>query len=502
MFGVNQNLYSTFEQIFNSVSNQVTIEFEGGSWTYSRLVEATDRLAGALGEVGVGVGDRVVVQAGKCPLAVALYLACLKTGSIYVPLNTSYTVKEVEYFVTDADPELIVVEDEDSVPNEFTKTVWTLNDAGDGSVAEREKSSSPCSATVTRDSDDIAAILYTSGTTGRSKGAMLTHANLLSNAQTLVDYWSWQPNDVLLHTLPLYHVHGLFVALHCVFLTGTSTIFHSKFDAEGAIKDLSRSTVFMGVPTYYSRFLAQPQFDIDTTRNVRLFISGSAPLSKQVFELFESRTGKRILERYGMSETLMNTSNPYSGDRVAGTVGFALPGIDVRIVDATGKELPVDEVGDIELKGPNVFPGYWRMPEKTKEEFREDGFFRTGDMGFKDSEGRVSIVGREKDLVITGGLNVYPAEVETLLDEIDGVEESAVIGIAHADFGEGVVAVLAADRSISLEEVRSHLADNLASFKHPKAVRVLDELPHNAMGKVQKNELRTMFLGLFDAENV
>ncbi|MDH3640661.1 MAG: AMP-binding protein, partial [Gammaproteobacteria bacterium] len=347
---------------------------------------------------------------------------------------------------------------------------------------------------------DIAAILYTSGTTGRSKGAMLTQQNLLSNALTLLDYWGWQDDDVLLHALPIFHVHGLFVALHCAFLSGTPVLFLPGFNADAVLASLPHATVMMGVPTFYSRLLEHPEFDAEVCGNMRLFISGSAPLTEQTFRAWEERTGLKILERYGMSETAMITSNPLIGERVAGTVGFALPGIETRIADEAGRALPAEEVGIIEVRGPNVFKGYWQMPDKTAEEFRDDGFFVTGDMGRMDSEGRISIVGRAKDLVISGGYNVYPKEVEKLIDEIPGVVESAVIGVPHPDFGEGVVAVVvpAADE-VSEADVGAALDGKLARFKQPKRVMNVAELPRNAMGKVQKNDLRQRFESLFES---
>ena len=347
-----------------------------------------------------------------------------------------------------------------------------------------------------RADDDAAAIVYTSGTTGRPKGAVLSHANLASNAATLCACWGWRDDDVLLHALPIFHVHGLFVALHCAFLTGTPTIFLPRFDANALLRELPRSTVLMGVPTFYTRLLSESSFNAAACRNMRLFISGSAPLAEQTFAAFEQRTGQRILERYGMSETLMNTSNPLGpadGERLAGSVGFALPGIAVRIADADGRALPAGQVGGIEVRGPNVFKGYWRMPDKTREEFRADGFFITGDLGSMDEAGRVRIVGRAKDLVISGGYNVYPKEVETLLDAMPGVRESAVIGVPHADFGEAVVAVLVADETVHIGRVDAFLKDKLARYKQPKRVIHVQELPRNAMGKVQKNALRETY---------
>ena len=494
---LNKNLYSYFEQVFTRCNERVALDAGEEIWTYAKLSDVTNRLAGALVEEGICAGDRVVVQAGKCPLGIALYLACLKIGAVYVPLNTAYTVAEVDYFIGDAEPKLLVLQEESSELTRDSHRLWTLNEHGEGTVAALAAASYRDVGTMNRGSSDLAAILYTSGTTGRPKGAMLSHENVLSNAQTLVDYWAWEDDDVLLHSLPIYHVHGLFVALHCVFLTGTKFILHPRFDVADAMRDLRRSTVFMGVPTYYSRFVGNDEFNRSVVENMRLFISGSAPLSEQLFTLFEQRTGMRILERYGMSETLMLTSNPYSGERKEGTVGFPLPAVRLRIADEQGNELAHGEIGGIEVRGPNVFGGYWRLPDKTEEEFRSDGFFKTGDMGFKDADGRVSIVGREKDVVISGGLNVYPAEVEAAIEQISGVAENAVVGVPHPDFGEAVVSVVVSDQDIELSEIRLHLASRLARFKHPKAVHRVTELPRNAMGKIQKNELRSTLANLF-----
>ena len=462
--------------------------------SYRGLLAEVHKTAGALASVGVGPGDRVLAQVDKTPGAVALYLACLKVGAIYAPINTAYTAPEVAYFLDDAEPTLFVTGNVDRAPEHCSARVETLYGGGGGSWAERVAAAEPTADTVARSDDDIAALVYTSGTTGRSKGAMLTHANLLSNAEMLCTYWGWQDDDVLLHALPIFHVHGLFVALHCAFLRATPVIFLSTFDVDTIIGVLPRSTVLMGVPTFYTRLLARADFDAEACRNMRLFISGSAPLTEQTFAEFEARTGMCILERYGMSETLMNTSNPLDGRRVAGTVGFSLPGVETRIADESGAPVPTGGVGGIEVRGPNVFQGYWRMPEKTAEEFRADGFFVTGDLGTMDEEGRVAIVGRAKDLVISGGYNVYPKEVEALLDEMPGVIESAVIGVPHADFGEGVVAVLVTGGiDIDTEQVDKFLAGRLARYKQPKQVVCVDELPRNAMGKVQKNVLKDTY---------
>lgn len=493
---MNDNVYALFETRFRADRDAVCLHLpDEEKWLYRDLVARVSRAAGALADLGVKPGDRVVAQTEKTPQALALYLACLKVGAVYVPLNTAYTAAEMAYFLSDAEPALLVCdpsqEVESAVPTE------TLDAGGGGSFAERMGAARAPGPTVPRAGDDIAAIVYTSGTTGRPKGAMLTHRNLESNARALCDAWGWQSDDVLLHALPIFHVHGLFVALHCVFLGGGSMVFLPRFDADAVIGHLPRSTVMMGVPTFYTRLLARESFTADTSRGMRLFISGSAPLAAQTFAEFETRTGHRILERYGMSETLMSTSNPLAGERIGGTVGFALPGIEARIAD-DGRVLANGEIGEIEVRGPNVFRGYWRMPDKTAEEFSGEGFFRTGDLGTMDAEGRVSIVGRARDLVISGGYNVYPKEVETLIDDMPEVSESAVIGVPHPDFGEGVVAVVVPrDGPVDTAMVDAALKDRLARFKQPKRVVCVDDLPRNVMGKVQKNALRERFARLF-----
>ncbi len=472
------------------------------SWSYGDLGTLAGKIAQALISRGVAPGDRVLVQVEKSPEAVALYLGCLQIGGVYVPINSAYTGEEVAYFIEDAEPRVFVCRIEDEAVLNVTApklSILTLGAGGMGSLMGLAHAAQMLDGVVPRDASDTAAILYTSGTTGRSKGAMLTNDNLASNALTLIDYWGWQDDDVLLHALPIFHVHGLFVALHCAMLSGTCMIFLTGFNPEEVIEQLPAATVMMGVPTFYTRLLESENFSAETCGNMRLFISGSAPLTEQTFEAWQARTGHLILERYGMSETFMNTSNPLDRERVAGTVGFALPGIEVRITNDVGVVLPSDEVGGIEVRGPNVFKGYWRMPEKTAQEFREDGFFITGDMGVMDAEGRVSIVGRAKDMVISGGYNVYPKEVEKLIDEMPGVVESAVIGVPHADFGEGVVAVIVPDgEEVSEPQVRSSLEGRLARFKQPKIVINVESLPRNTMGKVQKNVLRKQFKNLFD----
>ncbi len=488
------NIYARFETAFRRAGDAAALLCPGGEdWTYARLVAEVDRAVGALAEWGVGIGDRVLVQAEKTPEAVALYLACVKSGAVYVPINTAYTKPEVEYFIADCEPSLFVA----GGSFDSDLPVAILDSQGSGSFW---RGTAPASTPAAdRADDDLAAIIYTSGTTGRSKGAMLTHANLLSNAETLCVAWGWRDDDVLLHALPIFHVHGLFVALHCAFMNATPVIFLPRFDVAALIGELPGATVLMGVPTFYTRLLEEGTFDAGSCANMRLFISGSAPLTEQTFAAFEQRTGFRILERYGMSETLMNTSNPLGGERVAGTVGFALTGIAVRVADDEGNELPPGEVGNIELRGPNVFKGYWRQPEKTAAEFRDDGFFVTGDMGIMDGQGRLAIVGRTKDLVISGGYNIYPKEVEALLDGMPEVVESAVIGVPHADFGEAVVAVLVVRGNVvDQTRVDAYLAGKLARYKQPKRVVCVDDLPRNAMGKVQKNVLRETYADLLE----
>lgn len=468
---------------------------DGRIWTYGDLSEWVDLMGGALSAAGVSPGERVVVQVEKSPQNLALYLAALRMGAVFVPLNTAYTRAELDYFIADAQPRVFVgAETRDDVLS------LTLNGAGEGSLIEACTPLTTPAPVVERTADDLAAILYTSGTTGRSKGAMLSHGNLASNAQALSAAWGWRDDDVLLHALPIFHVHGLFIASHCALLNGTPMEFLPRFDAALVADALQRCTVMMGVPTFYVRLLKHPGFPERNLEHVRVFICGSAPLTEGVFAAWEAATGHRILERYGMSETIINTSNPLHGERVPGTVGFPLPGLELRIADDSGVPRPTGEVGTIEVRGPNVFGGYWRMPDKTAEEIREDGFFITGDLGTVDVEGRVSIVGRAKDLVISGGYNVYPKEVERLLDEMPQITESAVIGVPHADFGEAVVAVVVpAKDEVTLGQVEASLKDQVARFKQPKQVINVPELPRNTMGKVQKNLLRDAYIDLFKA---
>jgi malonyl-CoA/methylmalonyl-CoA synthetase len=463
-------------------------------YTYGDL----DRISAALGRrlqaLGVQKGDRVAAQVEKSPQAVFLYLACLRIGAAYLPLNTGYTLRELDYFFGDAEPRAIVCDpakESDIGGLAGARAVVTLDAEGTGSLMDGATDWADLEP-VDCAPDDLAALLYTSGTTGRSKGAMLTHGNLVSNALALRETWGFTRADVLLHVLPIYHTHGLFVAINTVLLAGARMIFLPRFDPDVVIPALPQATVMMGVPTYYTRLLARDDLTAQAARPIRLFISGSAPLLEETFAAFESRTGHRILERYGMTETGMNTSNPLHGERRPGTVGLPLPGVEMRVADDDGRPLAADEVGVLEVRGPNVFKGYWRMPEKTAEEFRDDGFFITGDVGVIGEDGYVSIVGRAKDLVISGGLNVYPKEVESLIDGLPGVVESAVVGLPHPDFGEAVAAVVVRQPGAAITEIDIIAAarTELAGFKVPKAVLFVETLPRNSMGKVQKNMLR------------
>ncbi len=474
------------------------------SMSYAEFLELAGRISNALGEIGVKSGDRIALQTAKSPHALAVYAACVRSGVVFLPLNTAYTAPEVEYFVRDSGASLVICDPGSAaelrpIAEQAGANLQTLDGAGQGSLADLVAKQTADFEIVDRDEDDLAAILYTSGTTGRSKGAMLTHKNLVSNARALVDCWRFTADDVLLHALPIFHTHGLFVASNVMLLAGGSMIFQPTFNLDAVIDALPNVTSMMGVPTFYTRLLADPRFDRNLVSHMRLFTSGSAPLLAETHIEFEARTGHRILERYGMTETNMITSNPYDGERRAGTVGFALPDVEVRICESdSGKEVASGEIGVIEVRGPNVFKGYWQMPEKTAEEFRDDGFFVTGDLAKFDEDGYVQIVGREKDLIISGGYNIYPKELELLLDELPGVLESAVVGVPHADFGEGVVAVVVMQPKASFDEAElaGALRERIARFKQPKQIVVLDELPRNTMGKVQKNLLREQFADL------
>ncbi|MCA3556251.1 AMP-binding protein [Aestuariivirga sp.] len=497
------NLYARFEQVFGANAPRIALRSADGAaaLTFGGLARGASRYANALGALGVEPGDRVTVQAEKSVANVLLYLATLKVGAVYQPLNTAYTAAEVAYFVADAQPKLIVCDParqaEMRALGDRSKVfaVVNLDQEGNGSLATMAATMDDRHETAPRDGDDLAGLLYTSGTTGRSKGAMITHANLESNAGTLVDLWRITPGDTLLHALPIFHVHGLFVALNTAFLSAASTIWLNRFDVRAMIAAMPDATLMMGVPSFYTRLLAEPAFTGDTARNMRLFISGSAPLLADTHKAFQARSGHAILERYGMTETGMIASNPHDGARVPGTVGFALPGVSVRIRGA--------QPGVLEVTGPNVFKGYWRMPEKTREEFTADRWFITGDVGAIDAEGRVSIVGRARDLIISGGLNVYPKEIEDALDAIPHIGESAVIGVPHPDFGEGVVAVVTARTELPPEaEIIAALSASLARFKVPKRIFEVAELPRNAMGKVQKAELRKRYAATFGSLSI
>jgi malonyl-CoA/methylmalonyl-CoA synthetase len=502
---VSENLFDRFQSRIAD-PNRVAIETLGGErFTYGDIVALAGRLAGALVSFGVQPGDRVAVQVEKSIPALVLYLAAIRSGAVFLPLNTAYTLAELSYFIGDAEPKVVVCDPAkqgglEEIARPIGAKVVTLDASGRGSLMDAADSQKPDFATVPREGSDLAAILYTSGTTGRSKGAMLSQDNLVSNALTLVDHWRFTQNDVLIHALPIYHTHGLFVATNCVLFSGARMIFLPKFDPEAIMAAMPRATSLMGVPTFYTRLLQDPRLTPEATSHMRLFVSGSAPLLAETHREWQAKTRHAILERYGMTETNMNTSNPYDRDRVPGTVGFPLPGVDLRVADPeTGRVLPQGEIGMIEVKGPNVFRGYWRMPEKTAAEFRADGFFITGDLGKIDERGYVHIVGRGKDLIITGGFNVYPKEVETEIDSLPGVVESAVIGVAHPDFGEGVTAVVVPEKGASVNEadVLKALEVRLAKFKLPKRVVVVEDLPRNTMGKVQKNVLRDTYKGLY-----
>jgi malonyl-CoA/methylmalonyl-CoA synthetase len=469
----------------------------GVDWSYAEIVGLSGQLANLLQSEGVEPGDRVAVQVAKSVQAIALYLATVRAGAVFLPLNTAYTRAEVDYFLDDAEPAVFVCDS--AREQEFADIearVFTLDGDAGGSLMPAANALAGEFANVERGPRDLAAILYTSGTTGLSKGAMLSHDNLLSNALTLVDYWRFSADDVLLHALPIFHTHGLFVATNIIMICGGSMIFLPRFDVDALIEQLPRATSLMGVPTFYTRLLADARFDRELVAHMRLFVSGSAPMLAETHVQFEAVTGHRILERYGMTETNMNTSNPYDGERRAGSVGFALPGVEIKITDPeNGAALAQGETGMIEIRGPNVFLGYWRKPEKTALELREDGFFISGDMGKIDDDGYLHILGREKDLVISGGYNIYPKQIETEIDALDGVVESAVFGIADADLGEAVAAavVLVAGARLDQEQLLDALRPRLARFKLPRKLVLLEQLPRNAMGKVQKNLLRERY---------
>ncbi|MDA7416333.1 malonyl-CoA synthase [Xenophilus arseniciresistens] len=511
----NANLFAHLRAAFPHDLDAIAVETDDRlHYSWRDLERASAMIANLLGALKLKAGARVAVQVEKSVEAMLLYLATLRAGYVFLPLNTAYQSAEIEYFIANAEPEVVVCSSANApwvgpiAQKAGTRHVFTLDDDRSGTLLELAAQCSDEHAVVQRKPEDLAAILYTSGTTGRSKGAMLTHRNLLSNAEVLKDYWGWAQGDVLLHALPIFHVHGLFVAIHGALLNGSKMIWFSRFDPKRVVARLPDATVFMGVPTLYVRMLAEPLLGQRQCEDMRLFIAGSAPLLIETFQEWQQRTGHTILERYGMSETIMLTSNPYTsvqGARRGGTVGFPLPGVSLRVraYDEHGepRECPVDEIGNIEVSGPNVFAGYWRMPEKTKEEFTADGYFKTGDVGKIDGLGYVTIVGRSKDLIISGGYNVYPAEIEGYINEMPGVAESALVGVPHPDFGEVGVAVVVpkAGASLAADAIVAELKGKLANFKIPKRCYVVDELPRNTMGKVQKALLREQHKGLFGA---
>jgi malonyl-CoA/methylmalonyl-CoA synthetase len=512
----NQNLYSALRAASPKTLDDIAIETDHGlCYSWRDLDRASAMIANLFEDLGIPAHSRVAVQVEKSVEALILYLATLRAGHVFLPLNTAYQSAEIEYFVGNAEPAVVVCSGKNFgwvskiAFQAGTRHVFTLNEDRTGTLLDRAVVQSDQHKPAQRKADDLAAILYTSGTTGRSKGAMLSHGNLHSNAAMLKDYWGWVPGDVLIHALPIFHVHGLFVAIHGAMLNGSKMLWHAKFDPKRVIADMPRASVFMGVPTLYVRMLAEPALNRQAVANMRLFIAGSAPLLIETFQEWQERTGHTILERYGMSETIMLTSNPYRADaryaqaseRRGGTVGFPLPGVSLRVRDDAGQDCAVEDIGGIQVKGPNVFSGYWRMPEKTAEEFTSDGFFKTGDVGKVDARGYVTIVGRSKDLIISGGYNVYPAEIEGFINEMQGIAESAVVGVPHPDFGEvGVAVVIAkAGAQVQADEVIANLKSRLANFKIPKRCFVVPELPRNTMGKVQKNLLRDQHKELFKA---
>lgn len=497
-----QNFYQAFAQQFAKHAEKVLLITEQNiSYSYADIEQQSARIANFLRALGAAPGDRISVQVEKSPMALCLYLACLRAGLVFHPLNPAYQAPELKYFLSNAEPTVVVCDSAklDSlrtiVEAENIQHLLTLDADGSGDLMENSLACAPQFTCIERAADDMAALLYSSGTTGVPKGIMLTHENLRSNAQTLVAAWGFTDQDRLLHALPIFHVHGLFVALGCVLVSGASMRWLPAFDSNAVINHLPETSVFMGVPTYYTRLLDDPKFTQEVANHVRLFVSGSAPLLVETFDQFAQLTGQPILERYGMTETNMNASNPLHGERKAGTVGPPLPGVEIRVADDNHRSVASGEIGNLQVRGPNVFKGYWKLPEKTAEDFTTDGFFNTGDKGLVDAQGYVTIVGRSKDVVITGGLNVYPKEVELVLDGMEGVKESAVIGVPHPDFGEAVVAVVVVDSTQALTEADliNHAKTQLANFKIPKQVVFTEQLPRNTMGKVQKNVLRSNY---------
>ncbi len=496
------NLYAVYARGFPPDATATLLTTDSGQhYTYADAERFSARVANCLIGMGLHAGDRVTVQVEKSPQLLFLYLGVLRAGLVFHPLNTAYTREELQYFLEDAAPAAVVCDParqgmfEELRGSATGTTLMTLDSSGNGSLVTAAATCTEEFVTAHNEPGDMAALLYSSGTTGRPKGIMLSHDNLGQNTRVLTEFWGFTEHDTLLHALPIFHVHGLFVAIGCVLMSGAAMRWLPAFDVDRVIQALPDCTVMMGVPTYYTRLLAEPSFGSDCCDGVRLFVSGSAPLLADTFEEFRRRTGKTILERYGMSETGMNTSNPLQGERRAGTVGLPLPGVSLRVVGPDGCELPPGQVGDIQVKGANVFSGYWQLPQKTAEDFTADGYFNTGDQGCFDADGYVAIVGRAKDMIITGGLNVYPKEIELLIDDIPGVRESAVIGLPHPDFGEAVTAVVVPEPGAALEahDIIAHLKALAANFKIPKTVHLVESLPRNTMGKVQKNLLRAQF---------
>jgi len=495
------NLYATYRARFPALDSVLLTTQSGISYTYRDAENWSARIANSLVQLGLQPGDRVSAQVEKSVEALWLYLATLRAGMVFHPLNPAYTDAEMAFFLQDAAPALLVCDSKrETALKRLCQAmapvhVRTLDADGSGTLMQAPQECSLEFATVETLSTDLAALVYSSGTTGRPKGIMLSHGNLVENVSVLVEYWGFNHNDCLLHALPIFHVHGLFVAIGCVLMSGSSMRWLQGFEVDSTLENLPHSTVMMGVPTYYTRLLAQPRFTASSCESMRLFISGSAPLLADTFAEFQRRTGHTILERYGMTETGMNTSNPLHGLRRAGTVGLPLPGVAVRVCDADNRVLANNEVGELQVRGANVFSGYWKLPQQTAHDFTSDGFFRTGDLAQIDEDGYVSIVGRAKDIVISGGLNVYPKEIELLLDQIPGVKESAVIGLPDADFGEVVVAVVVPvdGAALSADGMLRAIGASVARFKVPKRILFVDELPRNAMGKVRKDVLRNRY---------
>jgi len=502
---MNNTLYNELFGIHAGKEIPFLIRPDGTVITYEKFLRLGIQFAHALTNLGISSGDRLLVHVEKSPEVLALYAACIQSGIVFVPLNPAYTIDELSYFIADSQPSLVVCDASNlhlisPLAVKMGFKLETLNQDASGSLSEKGHDNPHDFPTVSRTMDDLATILYTSGTTGQPKGAMHTQGNLLSNGRILRDLWQFDTSDVLLHALPIFHSHGLFVATNVSLLAGGSMILLPGFDIDEIIRLIPQSTVMMGVPTFYSRLLDSPRFTKDLTKEMRLFVSGSAPLLAETHVQFEKRTGHRILERYGLTETSMNTSNPYEGERRPGTVGFPLPGIEVKITDPTsGKPIPAGEIGQIEVRGPNVCKGYWKKPTKTTAEFRPDGFFITGDLGRFDSQGYIHIEGRNKDLIISGGFNIYPKEIELLLDGQTVVLESAVIGVPHDDFGEVAVGLIVPSNEVNpdVDQIRSVMSTSLARYKIPKKILIVDSLPRNTMGKVQKNLLRDKFRNLF-----